>query len=195
MKKLFAVVALLAVSAIPTLAQFRSDGGETPLFDVNAGYTFLRWQNPPVATPPSYTDYNGFNVGGAFNFKDWAALALDVSGTYNTSQGVQSHIYTYQAGPRIYPLGHHKLTPFVQGLVGAGTFHIPGGFPDTETHFAFEIGGGAEYTVWKQIAIRGEADYQWTEFLHSDARLSGVPADNQNNFKAAVGVVFRFGKK
>src|SRR5579863_9123224 len=88
MKKLFAVLALLAVSCIPTLAQDRGDG--TPLFDANAGYTFLRFQNPPVAQPPSNTNYNGFNVGGDFNFKDWLGLALAVDGTYNTSQGVQT---------------------------------------------------------------------------------------------------------
>ncbi|MGA8222607.1 MAG: outer membrane beta-barrel protein [Candidatus Acidiferrales bacterium] len=194
MKKLFAVFALLAISGISTLAQDR--GGEgTPLFDVNAGYTFLRFQNPPVAQPPSNTNYNGFNAGGDFNFTDWLGLALAVDGTYNTSQGVQTSIYTYQAGPRIYPVRHHKLSPYVLGLIGVGTFHFPTTVAPTETKLSFEIGGGAEYTVWKSVALRGELDYQWTQFLHGESVIATLPANNQNNLKASVGVVFRFGKK
>src|SRR5271156_2873509 len=193
MKKLFAVLALLAISGIPTLAQERED--ETPLFDLNAGYSYLRWEAPPVAQPPSSESYNGFNVGGAFNFTSWAALALDVNGTYNTSQGVSTHIYRYLAGPRIYPLHHHKLSPYVQGLVGVGPYHFPTDIAPSETKLSFEIGGGADYTVWKNVALRGEADYQWTQFLHAISTESFEPPNNQNNFKASVGVVVRFGKK
>jgi opacity protein-like surface antigen len=195
MKKLFAVFALLAITGIPTLAQER--GEETPLLEGNAGYTFLRWQNPPAAQPPSSTNYNGFNVGAAYNFTDWLGLALDVSGTYNTSQGVQTDIYTYQAGPRIYPLHHHRLSPYVQGLIGAGTFHFPVLVGPTETKLAFEIGGGVDYTLWKMIALRGEADYQWTQFLHGEARelIPPVPANDQNNFKFAASLVVRLGHK
>lgn len=190
MKKLLALFALLVVSSIPTLAQHRE--GETPLFEVNGGYTYLRWQVPSFVAPPSSLNYNGFNVGGTLNVTNWAGLAADISGTYNSQNGADTNIYSYLVGPRIYPIGHHKLTPFGHALFGVATLHIPGNIPATEGKFSFEIGGGLDWTVMKHIAIRvGQLDYQRTQFL----RYVDPSIDNQNNFKYSAGVVFRFGEK
>ena len=193
MKKLFGVFALLAVSGIPTLAQDRR--GESPLFEVNGGYTFQRWDLPSAAQSPggpSALNYNGFNVGGAIHILKWAALAADVTGTYNSNNGADTKIFSYLAGPRIYPLGHHKLTPYGHALFGVATLHIPGNAPATEGKFSFEIGGGLDWAVLRHVAIRlGQFDYQRTQFL----RYVDPSVDNQNNFKYSAGVVFRFGER
>jgi opacity protein-like surface antigen len=205
MNKLLALFALLAVSGIPTLAQHRD--GEIPIFEVNGGYTYMRWQVPSFAQPPSSLNFNGFNAGAAYNVTSWLAGVADISGVYNT-QGAsgfnaKTHIYSYLFGPRVYPLGHHRLTPFVHGLFGVATYdlHVPasggvGVFDESNNEFSFAIGGGVDWSVGKHFAIRlGQLDYQQTRFLHSDAVASGASPDNQNNFKYSAGVVIRFGEK
>lgn len=195
MTKLFAVLSLVAVSGISTLAQSK------PLFEVSGGYTFQSWEVPTLfVPPPDYYHYNGFNAGGAFHFTQHVSLALDVTGTYNTTGGESTAIYSYLAGPRIYPLGHHRLTPYFHGLVGAATYHVPSseaalGVP-SETKFAWEVGGGIEYTAMRHVAIRlGQFDYEQTQFLHSEDAAQVLPKSNQNNYKFSAGVVFRFGEK
>lgn len=186
MKKLFALFALLAVSSISTFAQGR------PLLEVNGGYTFQRWEVPTFLQPPSSLNYNGFNVGGALHVTSWAALAADITGTYNHQNGVDTHIYSYLVGPRIYPLGHHRMTPYVHGLVGVASLHIPGNIPATEGKFSFEIGGGLDYSLARHFAIRlGQFDYQQTRFL----RYVDPSVGNQNNFKYSAGLVVRFGER
>lgn len=186
MKKLLALFALLAVSGIPTLAQGR------PLFEFNGGYTYQRWDVPTVLQPPSSLNYNGFNVGGAFHVMNWLALAADITGTYNSQNGADTNIYSYLAGPRIYPLGHHKLTPYGHALFGVSSLHIPRNIPETEGKFSFAIGGGLDYSLGRHFAIRlGQFDYQRTQFL----RYADPSIDNQNNFKYSAGVVVKFGER
>ncbi|HYL69094.1 MAG TPA: outer membrane beta-barrel protein [Candidatus Limnocylindria bacterium] len=210
MKKLLALFALLAVSSIPTLAQHRD--GETPVFEVNGGYTYQRWSVPPVAqgpTGPTSLNFNGFNVGASYNITRWLAAAADITGTYN-NQGAggfnaKTHIYSYLFGPRIYPLGHHKLTPYVHALFGVATYNIniPADlvnmlppFQESNNDFSFAVGGGVDWSVGKHFAVRlGQFDYQQTRFLHSDAVGAGLSASNQNNFIYSAGLVVRFGEK
>jgi hypothetical protein len=203
MKKLFAVLALLALSGIPTLAQDRRGGEGAPLFEVNGGYTYMRWQVPDFAQPPSSYNYNGFNAGAALHVFNWLALATDISGVYNSQPGFTTHIYSYLAGPRVYPLGHHKLTPFVHGLVGVASYHLHSPNPDptlvineTDNNLSFEVGGGIDWNWTKHISIRvAQLDYQQTRALRADAVTAGGSAQNQNNFKYSGGVVIRFGEK
>jgi opacity protein-like surface antigen len=207
MKKLFALFALLALSSFSTFAQRRGD--DTPVFEVNAGYTYMRWQVPPaLVPPPSYYNYNGFNVGAAYNFTHWLGAVADVSGVYNSQPDTGSgpsntHIYSYLFGPRIYPVGHHKLTPFVHALFGISTFDFNApafagnpAFSLSDNAFSFAFGGGFDLKVTKHIAIRlAQLDYQQTRLLHTIATQSQVSPDNQNNFKYSGGVVIQFGEK
>ena len=207
MKKPLALFALLALSSFSTFAQHR--GEETPVFEVNGGYTYMRWQVPPVLVPPpSSYNYNGFNAGAAYNITHLFAAVVDISGVYNSQPNTGSgpsntHIYSYLLGPRLYPVGHHKLTPFVHALFGISTFDFNapafGGSPAfslSDNAFSFAFGGGLDLKVSRHIAIRlAQLDYQQTRLLHTIATQSQVPPDNQNNFKYSGGVVIRFGEK
>jgi opacity protein-like surface antigen len=65
------------------------------------------------------------------------------------------------AGPRVYPMGHHAISPFVHVLAGGGhaKIDISGGGSASDTAFAFEAGGGVDVNVTPRIAIRvGESD-------------------------------------
>jgi len=207
MKKLLALFALFAACGISTFAQ------GTPVVEINGGYTFQKWYSPPVATPPDSLDFHGFNVGIGYNFKRWLAGVADISGTYNSQDATSlapashEHIYSYLFGPRLYPLGHRKLTPYVHGLVGVASYNVETpaaiidgepvpAFSQTDTDFSFALGGGLDLSLGKHFSIRlGQFDYQQTRALHSDAVLSGVAPDNQNNFKYSAGIVIKFGEK
>lgn len=209
MKKLFAIFVFLTISSIPTVAQFKSSSQVGPLFEVNGGYTFQRWETPPIFQPgPSSLNFNGFNAGAAYHITRWLAGVVDVTGTYNsTSDPVngpsKTHIYSYLFGPRFYPVGHHLLTPYVHGLFGIATYNLDvpafGGnppFSESNNDFSFAVGGGVDLSLGKRFAIRlGQFDYQQTRFLHTDDLNAGLPQSNQNNFKYSGGIVIKFGEK
>jgi opacity protein-like surface antigen len=204
MKKVFAVFALLVLSGIPTLAQMR--GSDTPLFEVNGGYTYMWWQVPDAFKPPNHYNFNGWNAGATVNFFNWLGLALDTSGVY-ASQGVSNggaseHIYSFLAGPRFYPIGHHRFTPYVHGLVGVASYYVnfnaPGVIPnETDNNLSFAVGAGLDWKWTKHITFRPvQVDYQQTRALHSDEALAPPGTiQNQNNVKYSGGIVIRFGEK
>ena len=118
----------------------------------------------------------------------------DVSGHYGSQSFVEvtpngpqninvtGHEQEYLVGPRLsVPVG--KFTPFGELMVGAAHIHTGGTLPSpSNTSFAYALGGGLDYRVFRPIALRVEGDYLRTKFFNS----------RQNNFRLSVGAVFRF---
>jgi opacity protein-like surface antigen len=205
MKKLFAVLALLAVSGIPTLAQERGGGEGTPVFEFGGGYTYRSF-NVPFSPR---LNMNGWNATAEYAVKRWLSVAADIDGTYKTQTDPdpsatgkdKTDIYSFLFGPRLYPLGHHRLTPFVHALFGVGrsSLSLPA-LPDipvpatnpTENDFTFAVGGGLDFSLGRHFAIRvAKFDYEQTRFYQANA--SGAP--NQNNFKYSAAFLIKLGEK
>jgi hypothetical protein len=189
MKKICGLVTLLAVSALPALAQgFETN---TPTVEVGAGYGFRSWGAPAAGN--GRTNMNGWNADANYNLNRLVGIAFDAAGTGQTvtSDGFTytQRINTFMAGPRLFPVGHHKLTPFVHVMAGLGRYWLS--FPGedySENHLAFGFGGGVDATVNRMIAVRVlQIDYERTVFTLDQA----FPA--QNNLRFSTGVVFRFG--
>jgi opacity protein-like surface antigen len=192
MKKMLGLVALLTLSSLPTLAQ------DTPKLEFGGGYAFRSWQVPPLAQPPSRFNMNGWDANATYNFTNKISAALDVTDTRNNSNGDQS-IYSFMAGPRLYPVGHHKLTPFVHVMAGLGRYklYLP---PDptipepalnySENRLAFDFGGGIDASINSRVAIRvAQVDYERTVFtVFTDP-------GSQNNYRFSAGVVVHLGSK
>ena len=195
MKKILGLVTLLAVSALPALAQGRFGDSSTPVFEIGGGYAFRSWGVVP--DNGGRTSFNGFDLNADYNVTQRIGFALD--GTWTRNSGnldgpFHQDIYSYMGGPRFYPVGHKRLTPFVHALFGLGryTLVVPGpeGFSYGENDFAFAFGGGIDATVTKRVAVRlGQVDYERTPFTIEQ----NLPA--QNNFRFSAGVVIRFGEK
>jgi hypothetical protein len=213
MKRCLGVGALLLVFLIPTVAQENPPTGtqppppetqaappapqETPPYEVSGGYD-LR-----VFTEPNYArvGFNGWYAAGQYNFLghhlDRVSLAAEVSGTYrNEGANGALSIYSGLVGPQIYPFRHaHKITPFAHVLFGEGYYRADyprfGGFPAeviTYSSFSWEVGGGVDLRRTPHWSIRViQVDYARTGFLG--------PKLVQNNYRASVGVVYRFGKR
>jgi opacity protein-like surface antigen len=191
MKRLIGLFALLVLSALPAAAQ------QTPTFDLEGAYLFRSFY-PPNA--PRF-GMNGWNAALDYNIKNWIGVAGDLSGTYrNQGTNGKTQIYTFMAGPRIYPFGHrHKLIPYGQFLFGGGydslTFPLNSGFPQTtfsSTAFAWAAGGGVLWRVKPKWAIRlVEFDYEQTRFSNYPNQTTGT----QGNYRISVGVVYHIGEK
>jgi hypothetical protein len=176
MKKILGLFGLFMLASVPAMAQYSG-----PRVEVNGGYTFTSYDTPGGGPR---TNFNGWDAGAAFNVTTWLGAAADFDGSYASPGGISVHNYTYMFGPRIYPMGHHKITPYVQGLFGGSHISIPS-FPFTDSAFAWEIGGGIDYSIGEHIAIRvAEIDYEQTRDFQ--------PGPDQNNFKYKGGIVFRF---
>lgn len=195
MKKMFGLVALLALSTLPALAQGAFEGG-TPKFEVGGGYAYRMWNNDPVDSPSQRFNMNGWDANANYNVTNKVGLALDVTGTRTGAQDATQWIYSYMVGPRFYPMGHHKLTPFVHGMAGAGTYKLNlsasqgGPFSYSQTRLMYGFGGGIDASLTSRIAIRvAEVDYERATFtIEQD-----LPA--QNDFRFSAGIVIHFGEK
>jgi opacity protein-like surface antigen len=176
MKKMLGLFGLFMLASLPAMAQYSG-----PRVEVNGGYTFLSFDTPGGGPR---TNFNGWDAGVAFNVTSWLSGAADFDGGYSSPGGTSVHALSYMFGPRIYPMGHHKVTPFVHALFGDSHITIPSD-SFTDDAFAWEIGGGVDYSIGEHIAIRvAEIDYEQTRNFQ--------PGPNQNNFKYKGGIVFRF---
>jgi opacity protein-like surface antigen len=210
MKKLLGLLALLALASLPATAQL-----SISKIEVGGGYTFRSFAPPPSFAQDGVTvvnfprvNMNGFDFNAVYNVNSWIGVAADVDGTRNTTPDSAvagndtTWIYTVMAGPRVYPLGHHKLTVFAQVLFGHAYFTVTvpmasgcGGNTGfsckfTDGSFGFSAGGGVDWSLNHHLAVRlGEFDYERTAFPQiATATLS----DTNNNYKYKAGVLIRF---
>ena len=202
MRKLMVLFGLLAVLTVGTLAQDAPEKPEakkaaTPEFELSAGYTYRSYGSYSAAKGPSLA-MNGWYASVDYNFERWLGGEAEILGVYK-NQGLvgKTDIYTFLVGSRLYPLGHHKLTPFGHILFGAGHYNksIPsfGGFPAqffSDTAYAWEAGGGLDVYLRKHLGIR---------LIQVDVGHTGFSADNpttsQSSRRVSVGIVYRFNRE
>jgi opacity protein-like surface antigen len=191
MKKVLGLLALLALSTLPAMAQ----SAGYPKIEVGGGFMYRNYNNQNT---PRLNELGWF-ANADYNFANWLGLDLNVDEGFYGGDPVNSfeyHHFTFMAGPQIYPLGHRRLTPFGHVLIGDSLFIYPGtaAFTDngqnySENRLAFEVGGGVDWSLMHHIAIRlGEFDYEQDRNFGA-----GGPGDpTQNNFKYEGGVIVRF---
>ncbi len=147
---------------------------------------------------------------------NWVSAVFDFSGYYSSPKinvglpaplPINSSEYLYLFGPRFTYRKWERLTPFAESLFGVSDFRFTAssvGLTNaiSSTAFAAAIGGGADYTVKSWLAIRLiEADYVLTRSreLGVDPTTGQIgftgQRRTQNNARASVGVVFRFGNR
>lgn len=168
----------------------------TPKFELSAGFAHRSYYSTDLTTLGTI----GWYVSFEDNWKRWIGFEADVADT-GQNQGLilgNTHIYTFLAGPQVYPLGHRKLTPFGHFFYGAGYYHdkIPpccgfNGNTITSLVRAWEAGGGLDFNVSQHWGIRAvEID---------DISAPFFPGTNtytsRSLIRVSVGVVYRFGQR
>lgn len=184
MTKLFGILALFILFAIPALAQ------DTPIFEAGAGYEYRNFNFPGGPR----LNMNGWQLSGDLNVTRWLGFTAGFDGTYKTLSGANFTVSSFMAGPQVYPLGHHLISPYLNVLIGGAHVGVSncGGCNLGGTDFAWGGGGGVDLTVSKHFAIRlAQVEYERTGFFN--AGTTGNPY--QNNYKVGAGLLIRFGER
>lgn len=129
----------------------------------------------------------GFEGSVAINANRWLGGELNLSGYYKTIDivnvaTVSFRDYAAMAGPRLntHKAFFHVLVG-IDHLAGVTNFYAVNSSPDNV--LAGAAGGGVQWNVARQLALRTSADYVMSRF-------GGVM---QNNFRVTLGVVFQAG--
>jgi PDZ domain len=167
-----------------------------PAIDVFGGYSFLGFNMPSsVDTTAQRLSLQGWDGSAAVGLFQHLAVEADFSGHQLSdcggTTGLNCSNLSFMFGPR-YNLGDRatkKITGFVHALVGEDRATLPlSGIATTDTSVGLAAGGAVDYWVGRHIGVQlGPADYFYTHHLNVD----GV--SSQNNYRAAAGIVFRFG--
>ena len=175
------VITVLAVCALwmaPPHAALAQDITTLPipLFEVSAGYTFMRDFSSDL--PGDVNFPAGWYFSGAVNPNQWLGLVGEASGSYRNNLGFDvlgvtitndASVYTLMGGPRFF----HKagrVVPFAQVLAGVAHMriktHIPveladvGTISDSATEFAFQPGAGVTVYLTERVGFRVAGDYR-----------------------------------
>ena len=215
MKKLVGLFGLLALFIMPVAAQDstappKDQAPTAPTVPVKVKRTYPTPKNEISGgfTIRGYYGLNGSttNMLGGFGSYDynlfrWLGLEgefVGVSGSlkFTAQPSEDLHIFTMMAGPKIYPFGHRKFTPFGHVLFGAGinTTAVPafggyGGNSSAVVVQSWALGGGLDYNRWTHWGIR------LIQFDYGDAKFLGNTIPNQSSKRLSFGFVYRFGEK
>jgi hypothetical protein len=109
---------------------------------------------------------------------------FNLLGTGTTSVNLNMRGYDFLAGPRF------SFRPlFVHALFGIDRLSASApGIDATQSKFASALGGGLQWYFSRYLGLRTSADYVMTHH-----NLFGGSSVLQNNLRASVGIVYRFG--
>ena len=169
----------------------------TPKSEISGGFTYRTYYGPSATSIGMIGAYGSYTYG----FFRWLALegeGLGVSGTLKVTNlpPEDLHTFTLLAGPKFYPLGHHKLDPFGHFNYGVGILasSVPefAGYPgNVSATFvqAWQVGGGMDLSIKPHWAVR------LVEFDYVSAKFLGPSVAGQNGKRVSFGIVYRFGAK
>src|ERR1700690_2397362 len=170
-----------------------------PAIDVFGGYSYLNFNVPSSNfTTAQRLSMQGYDGAVSIGLLHHLAVELDFAGhslsDCGGTTGLTCTDFSYMFGPR-YNFGDRgkKVTAFVHGLVGQDRAKL-GNTSDTATNsttdssVALAGGAGVDYWVTPRIGVQlGPGDIFYTHHLNAQ----GV--NGQDSFRAAAGIVFRFG--
>jgi opacity protein-like surface antigen len=206
MLKPLVLVGLLSVVAVPAMAQ----SSDNPRFEVGGGYSYVRARitSTDNSVTPADTASASFDLhGGRGEVVAHVSRTFGFVGEFGgykitgLPSGVSAHLFTYMFGPRLTYRESEKVEPFVHALFGgvhasgsvSGTVSPGFEFSGSENSFAMALGGGLDYKIHKNVAIRFvQADYLMTRFKTNINSAGNSVAATQNNFRIGAGIQFRF---
>jgi hypothetical protein len=216
MRSLFLIACLL-----PTLALAQDQPKDTPNRDKDSGAHFTRSKKmvPAAKSPffrpmglflkahvgPTFTNFEmpstgrlalgGVNGGITGDISPFFGLTTDVSYSRTLdAQPGQSHanVFSYLAGPELYPYSNKKFTLFVHTLVGGAkvsglNLSPPIGAVGFTNRFSAIVGGGIQFNLTREFSFQTGWDYQYTQFVNPAVAIRG-----QNNARVVCSLVYGF---
>jgi opacity protein-like surface antigen len=143
------------------------------------------------------TNMSGWNGSLEGKVLPFIGIVADFSGNYGTAGvppnslcngascsglSASTDIYSYLFGPRV-SITVGKVRPFAEALFGAGhNTESASGSSNSNTSFAYAVGGGIDYHLIPLISWRLEGDLLQTRFF----------SNTQNNVRISTGIVIHF---
>jgi outer membrane protein OmpA-like peptidoglycan-associated protein len=171
-------------------------GRLVPRFEITGMYDYI---NFAPGDPFSNFNSQGGSAAFTYNASRWVGLTGEF-GAYDFKRSlfpitgnngdVNGSFLTYLFGPRLNWRKFDHFVPFGEFLVGGthGGIELVG--VNSQNAFALAAGGGVDMVIHKNFAWRvAELDYLMTTYSGTNMGASG----RQNNFRAATGIVIRFG--
>jgi outer membrane protein OmpA-like peptidoglycan-associated protein len=174
----------------------RAPGLLTPRYEITGMYDYVNF-----APGDPFSNFNSQGGSGAFTYN--ASKWLGLTGEFavydfkrnlfpltGSNSDINGGFFSYLFGPRLNLRKFNYFVPFGEFLVGGakGDGVLVGG--NSQSAFAMAAGGGVDMVFHKNFAWRvAELDYLMTTFTGTATGATG----RQNNFRAATGLVMRFG--
>ena len=148
-----------------------SQDHEVPKVELLGGYSYLR---------SSDTNFNGWKASLVGNVNSWLGIAADFDGHYTGKES--EHSITF--GPEFSVRKSKRWTPVGYALFGVALEKSASG--ETGHGFATELGGGLDYEINHQWAVR---------VFDVTASITRVNGETRVSPKVAFAVIFSFGHK
>jgi outer membrane protein OmpA-like peptidoglycan-associated protein len=191
----FAMPAVPRATPFPAAAEPPPEepGRVVPRYEVALMYQYINFR-----PGDPFRNFNNHGGTGSFTFNatNWLGLNFEAGGTQYTrdisplggQSTVSGGLMSFLAGPRINFRRDH-FVPFVEAMIGVfnGGGSLTGAA--SQNTFGAALGGGVDVVLWKNVAWRfAQIDYLSTNFAGPALHVNA-----QSSFRAATGVVFRFG--
>jgi outer membrane protein OmpA-like peptidoglycan-associated protein len=180
----------------PESKDTQAPGLLTPRYEIAGMYDYVNF-----GPGDPFANFNTHGGSGAFtyNASKWLGLTGEV-GAYDFKRSlfpitgnnneINGSFLTYLFGPRLNWRKFDHFVPFGEFLVGGAKGGIELVGVNSQSAFAMAAGGGVDMVIHKNFAWRvAQLDYLLTSFSGTNVGASG----RQNSFRAATGVVLRFG--
>lgn len=136
----------------------------------------------------------GWWADGNFHVTGMFSVVAQVSGMYKTlveQEGeIDINVHPFLGGVRVTTRRNPKAAVFGQFLVGAGRLAASSGSEDeSQTMFAYQVGGGANIAISGRLAARVGGDYL-RMMPGDDGRLV---SEALHGFRLSAGLVYGFG--
>ncbi len=182
MRKLIVLALLVLAFSFSAVAQ------DLPKAEVFGGYSYYRADLGTTGTPTNHINLNGWNAALTGYFSKMLGVTADFSGHYGKPDvggfKVDTKVHNFMFGPTLAARSD-KATVFAHALFGGQKFSATtlGSSVLSDTSFAMAFGGGLDFNVGKNFAVRpAQVDYIYSK--HN--------SEKQNNFRYSAGVVLKF---
>jgi hypothetical protein len=152
-------------------------GTENERWELGLGFTYLKFRSPAI-------DQNmlGLNTSVVYFPSDWIGVEGNITAAFGGKIFVDDRTKYggFTGGPKIV-MRHGRWEPWAHALVGLA--HVNPQLAGVgKNGVAIEVGGGADYTLGGQLAVRVEGDWVLTHLYSL----------TQNNFQVVTGLVLHF---
>jgi hypothetical protein len=165
-----------AASAAPA-PQVIYRGTENDRWELGLGFTYVKFRSPAI-----HQNMLGLNTSVAYYPREWFGVEGNITAAFGGTifANERTKYGGFTGGPKIV-MRQGRWEPWVHALVGMA--HVnPQLAGVSKNGVAIQVGGGADYTLRGQLAVRMEGDWVFTHLY----------SRSQNNFQVVTGLVLHF---